>query len=244
MYHYCSFVFWSDWANLHNIGAGKWVAKIERSNADGSDRRAIITKDIHWPNGLALDYQNGVLYWCDAYFDRIERADFDGTNRKVDNMLKFQISRLNRFVPICFQTIITQSYLTHPYGIAFFKGFLFWTEFRKGKIMRINVNETRLLGKEATKMYEDPSPLFEIHVYDNDGQKGNVSYIDIFYICEKNFSDTNLCSGKLNGGCEQFCFFVNSSVKCDCSDGFSISPSNSKMCIGINHFWLLTNIRL
>lgn len=77
------YVFWSDWANLNDIGAGKWVAKIERSNLDGSDRRAIITKEIHWPNGLAIDYVNDVLFWCDAYFDRIERANFNGLQRKV-----------------------------------------------------------------------------------------------------------------------------------------------------------------
>ena len=34
-----------------------------------------------WPNGLAIDYDAGRIYWGDAQMDRIERSDLDGGHR-------------------------------------------------------------------------------------------------------------------------------------------------------------------
>ena len=34
-----------------------------------------------WPNGLAIDYDAGRIYWGDAQLDRIERSDLDGGHR-------------------------------------------------------------------------------------------------------------------------------------------------------------------
>ena len=62
-------MFWADWGDN---------PKIERANLDGSDRVAIVTTDLGYPNGLALDYESNRLYWCDAKLDRIEYVDFDG----------------------------------------------------------------------------------------------------------------------------------------------------------------------
>ena len=62
-------------------------AKIERSKLDGTERTLFIKDTVHWPNGLAIDYENELLYWADAYFDRIDRARFDGSARMVRKML-------------------------------------------------------------------------------------------------------------------------------------------------------------
>lgn len=32
------------------------MAKIERANLDGSERKVLINTDLGWPNGLTLDY--------------------------------------------------------------------------------------------------------------------------------------------------------------------------------------------
>ncbi|VDP10866.1 unnamed protein product [Soboliphyme baturini] len=61
-------------------------------------------------------------------------------------------------------------------------------------------------------MFEDSSPLFEIHVFDKTTQKG-----------------TNACSLE-NGGCEQFCFFVKQQVTCGCGDGYAVNNKNPKSC--------------
>lgn len=44
---------------------------------------SIITDKIRTPNGLTMDYKAHKLYWSDARLDKIERCDFDGSNRIV-----------------------------------------------------------------------------------------------------------------------------------------------------------------
>jgi len=62
--------------------------RIHSMNPDGSDRRAIIT-DGQLPDGIAIDVRAGHIYWTNmgsspAVNDgSIERADFDGKDRKV-----------------------------------------------------------------------------------------------------------------------------------------------------------------
>ena len=61
-------MFWTDW------GA---YPRIERANLDGSERVAIVSDGLNYPNGLAIDYELEKLYWCDG-FGYIEYCDFDG----------------------------------------------------------------------------------------------------------------------------------------------------------------------
>lgn len=49
---------------------------------DGSERMALVTEGIFWPNALTIDYSASRLYWADAKHHVIESANFDGTNRK------------------------------------------------------------------------------------------------------------------------------------------------------------------
>lgn len=49
---------------------------------DGSERMALITEGIFWPNALTIDYSASRIYWADAKHHVIESANFDGTNRK------------------------------------------------------------------------------------------------------------------------------------------------------------------
>jgi low density lipoprotein receptor-related protein 5/6 len=67
-------MYWSDWGEK---------PKIERANLDGTDRRVLISTDLGWPNGLAVDREGGRLYWGDAKTDRIETSDLLGGDRKV-----------------------------------------------------------------------------------------------------------------------------------------------------------------
>ena len=67
-------MYWSDW------GA---VAKIERAGMDGSQRIALITANLTWPNGLAIDHDKGRLYWADGGTKSIEYVTLDGKQRTV-----------------------------------------------------------------------------------------------------------------------------------------------------------------
>lgn len=68
------FMYWTDW------GANP---KIERAGMDASNRLVIISSNLTWPNGLAIDYESQRLYWADAGMKTIEYASLDGSHRRV-----------------------------------------------------------------------------------------------------------------------------------------------------------------
>ena len=59
------------------------MPKIERSNLDGSGRVAVVTTELSWPSGLALDGIREWLYWADPKKKTIEVAKYDGTHRST-----------------------------------------------------------------------------------------------------------------------------------------------------------------
>lgn len=67
-------MFWSDWG---------YPARIARAYMDGSSDRSFVSDNIHWPNGLAIDYPNQRLYWTDAKAMTLESINLDGTDRRV-----------------------------------------------------------------------------------------------------------------------------------------------------------------
>lgn len=53
-----SYLYWTDWGEH---------AKLERSAMDGSDRVVLISNNLGWPNGLAIDMAGSQLLWADAH---------------------------------------------------------------------------------------------------------------------------------------------------------------------------------
>lgn len=49
----------------------------------GSLKKAIIEKDLSQLSGLAIDFEDFMLYWTDAVRKKIERSRLDGTGREV-----------------------------------------------------------------------------------------------------------------------------------------------------------------
>lgn len=76
-------MYWTDWEEdptESNRG------KIKKAWMDGSHHQVFLTsKTVLWPNGLSLDIPQGILYWVDAYYDRIELVYLNTTERKVGN---------------------------------------------------------------------------------------------------------------------------------------------------------------
>uniref|UniRef100_A0A673IES5 Sortilin-related receptor n=1 Tax=Sinocyclocheilus rhinocerous TaxID=307959 RepID=A0A673IES5_9TELE len=98
-----SLMFWTDW--------GDRAAGIYRSWMDGSNIACIVSEAVRWPNGITAD--ESWLYWTEAYGDRIERADFNGSRR----------------------TVIMED-LPHPYAIAVFKNDLYWDDWSRMGIFK------------------------------------------------------------------------------------------------------------
>lgn len=76
-----SWMYWTDWEEDPKESKR---GKIERAWMDGTNRNVLLTsKTVLWPNGLSLDIPQGILYWVDAYYDRIEMVYLNTTARKV-----------------------------------------------------------------------------------------------------------------------------------------------------------------
>lgn len=72
--HPCKgYLFWSD------TGRQPMIARVTLS---GSSYKPLVTTDIRWPNGLAIDFDDDKIYWADAYYNRIEKSNLDGNYRQ------------------------------------------------------------------------------------------------------------------------------------------------------------------
>ncbi|KAL5005791.1 hypothetical protein ScPMuIL_016949 [Solemya velum] len=101
-------MFWTNWNNQQPM--------IQRAFLTGYEREAIITENIGTPNGLCIDHKAQKLYWSDARLDKIERCEFDGTNRV---------------------TIVT-SVPQHSFGLAVYGDYIFWTDWIMRAVLRAN----------------------------------------------------------------------------------------------------------
>ncbi len=119
-------MFWSDWGRL---------PRIERANMDGTERRAIITSKLYWPNGLTLDLPRQRLYFADAHLDFIESCDYNGNNRK--------------------QILANTLSMHQPHSLSFFEENLFWVDrghralMRTSRFTALNVTVMSGLGSRA-----------------------------------------------------------------------------------------------
>ena len=50
---------------------------------DGAERKVVVNSKIVYPYGVAVDYPNRHIFWVDTYLDYIERADYDGRDRRT-----------------------------------------------------------------------------------------------------------------------------------------------------------------
>jgi hypothetical protein len=96
---------------------------------DGSDKRAIVT-NCHWPDGVAVDVEAGHIYWTNMGVPNrndgsIERADFDGQNRKT-------------IVPVGNTFTPKQLHLDKE------NRKLYWSDREGMRIMRLNLDDTKL----------------------------------------------------------------------------------------------------
>lgn len=92
-------MYWTDWEEDPKDSKR---GKIERAWMDGSNRNIFITsKTVLWPNGLSLDIPAKILYWVDAFYDRIEMVYLNGTERKASEGPGTLITRSTGAAELC-----------------------------------------------------------------------------------------------------------------------------------------------
>ena len=98
-------MFWTDWGE---------VAKIEQSFMDGSGRRTIVDSDLSQPNAVTVDYLSEKIYWADSDLDKIEYANYDGSERML---LETE-----------------ETGLLYPFGLTVAGDVLFWSDWGSNAI--------------------------------------------------------------------------------------------------------------
>ncbi|CAH0551681.1 unnamed protein product [Brassicogethes aeneus] len=72
-------MYWADWSDL-----SPEKGRIDTANMNGKNRTVLVSKDIHCPMGLTIDFKGKRLYWCDKLLRKIESVDFKGGTRKIE----------------------------------------------------------------------------------------------------------------------------------------------------------------
>ncbi|XP_071101709.1 prolow-density lipoprotein receptor-related protein 1-like isoform X1 [Haliotis cracherodii] len=101
-------LFWTNWNDQK--------PSIQSAFLTGYKPKSIITEDVRTPNGLTVDHRAQKLYWTDARLDKIERCEFDGSNR----------------------VIIVTKIPQHSFGIAVYGDFIYWTDWMLRAVLRAN----------------------------------------------------------------------------------------------------------
>uniref|UniRef100_A0A8C5A5R6 EGF-like domain-containing protein n=1 Tax=Gadus morhua TaxID=8049 RepID=A0A8C5A5R6_GADMO len=139
-----SWMYWTDWEEDE---VNDSIGRIERAWMDGSNRSIFVTSNMLWPNGLTLDHGTSTMYWCDAYYDHIERIHLNGTGRMV---------------------VYNGKELNHPFGISHHRDSIFWTEYMNASVFQLD-----LASGDVTLLRSERPPLFGLRVYDAPSQQGD-----------------------------------------------------------------------
>jgi len=109
-----------------------WGSKpaIVQVNMDGSGKKDLVSDDMVWPNGLAVDMVLDRVYWSDAKKDTVESVRMDGSDRRV----------------------ILDMVAKHPFSMAVFEDNLYWSDWEMQEIVscnKFNGKNFKTLIKEA-----------------------------------------------------------------------------------------------
>ncbi len=177
-------MYWTDWEEDELIDSR---GRIEKAWMDGSHRQIFVTSNMLWPNGLTLDHSSSVMYWCDAYYDHVEKIYLNGSHRTVSKWvslffssqtpqfplyvhlnISLWLTKLNYFS----QVVYSGKELNHPFGIAHYQNYVFWTDYMNASIFRLDLS-----SNDVALMRAERPPLFGIQVYDPQSQKGKYEYV-------------------------------------------------------------------
>ncbi|CAG0879500.1 unnamed protein product [Darwinula stevensoni] len=188
------YLFYSEWERPANIS---------RVSLDASNVLVFQKLVLGWPNGLAIDYSQDRLYWCDALLDHIQHSNLDGTDvKKIDTTL-----------------------IRHAFSLVVHGDWLYVTDWRLDAIVRMKKDT----GEEenVVEKVEGSNRLYGIKIFSSwaqDIHKDHACYHDNGG-CEKFCfpipkSDTNSSKEGSHG----------LMPKCDCPHGEKLAE-DGKMCI-------------
>ena len=126
-------MYWTDWGI---------PGKIERASMDGTSRQVLHSTNLRWPNALTLDYNTQILYWMDAFLDKLESSNADGSNRRL----------------------LSTTQIFHPFGITFFQNRLYWTDWTLNAVLSAPANLPTVVSVVRSGLRLDPMGISVVSV--------------------------------------------------------------------------------
>lgn len=140
-------LYYTDWGRFGTSG------KIFRTTMAGSLKKAIVEKDLSQPSGLAIDFEDFMLYWTDAVREKIERSRLDGTGREV----------------LISATI-------YPFAITVHGDYIYWTDLQLRGVYRAEKHTGANMIEMVKRLDDSPR---DIHVFSGARQKCNINLCNI-----------------------------------------------------------------
>lgn len=106
----------------------------------------MITENLEWPNGLAIDRPANRLYWNDGKLKTIESSDLNGKNRQI---------------------VIAD--LRHPYGLVVVGNHIYWTDWDTQGLHRAE----KLKGSDKTIIRDKLEGLMDVRSVQSDNTAEN-----------------------------------------------------------------------
>jgi low density lipoprotein-related protein 2 len=131
-------MFFTNWGSFGESG------KIFRATMAGTFKTPIIDKNLTQPSGLAIDFEEDMLYFTDAVREAIERCDFNGTRRQL-----------------------LVSATIYPFDITMDRDFIFWTDLRLRGLYRAEKHTGQNMLEVVKRL--DNSPR-DIQIFSADRQ--------------------------------------------------------------------------
>lgn len=155
-------MYWTDWGDQ---------AKIARALMDGTLVSSFVSSEIHWPNGITIDYLNSRLYWTDGKLKTIESIRLDGTDRRI----------------------ILDKVVEHPYVITIFENRLYWSDWSTHSIQSCD----KFTGENHKTIISQDKTIYGIKIYHPNNHKKTSNNPCDHNLC----SDICLLKGPSNYSC-------------------------------------------
>ncbi|KAM4859286.1 low-density lipoprotein receptor-related protein 2 [Thomomys bottae] len=180
-------LYWSDQGTDSGV-----PAKIASANMDGTSLKTLFTGNLEHLEVVTLDIKEQKLYWAVTSRGVIERGNVDGTER-----------------------MILVHELAHPWGLAVFGSFLYYTDEQYEVIERVD----KASGASKVVLRDNVPQLRGLRVYHRRS-------ID---------QSSNGCSNNMNA-CQHICLPVPGGLfSCACATGFKLNPDH-RTCSPYNSF--------
>ncbi|XP_072468339.1 low-density lipoprotein receptor-related protein 2 isoform X2 [Notamacropus eugenii] len=180
-------MYWTDGGTDSGI-----PAKVASANMDGSQIKTLFTGNLDHVEFITIDIKEQKLYWAVTSTGVIERGNVDGSSR-----------------------MIVVFHLSHPWGIAVYDSFLYYTDQDYEVIERVD----KSTGANKVALRDNVPNLRCLRVYYRDNSAGS----------------SNGCSNNMDT-CQQICLPIPGGLfSCACATGFKLNPDN-RTCSPYNSF--------